>query len=66
MFGVKGRIQTRVIENNDGSRKKKTEIIAERVTFLAQSDNNKNQSNNYQSKKDNNRQNKDENSKKTD
>ena len=41
MIGVKGRIQTRVIENDDGSRKKKTEIIAERVTFLAQSPNNK-------------------------
>ena len=44
MLGIKGRVQTRIIENDDGTRKKKTEIIAERVTFLAQADNNKNQS----------------------
>ena len=66
MIGVKGRIQTRVIENDDGSKKKRTEIIAERVTFLAQSDNNKNQSNNYQTKKDNNKKTKDEKFQKTD
>ena len=41
MLGVKGRIQTRVIQTDDGKRKKKTEIIAERVTFLAQASNNK-------------------------
>ncbi len=40
MVGVKGRIQTRVIQNEDGSKKKKTEIVAEKVTFLAQSPNN--------------------------
>lgn len=45
MVGVKGRIQTRVIHNEDGSRKKKTEIVAEKVTFLAQAPNNKEQSN---------------------
>ena len=39
MVGVKGRIQTRVIQNEDGSKKKKTEIVAEKVTFLAQSPN---------------------------
>ena len=44
MVGVKGRIQTRVIQNEDGSKKKKTEIIAEKVTFLAQSPNNKERS----------------------
>lgn len=43
MVGVKGRIQTRVIQNEDGSKKKKTEIVAEKVTFLAQSPNNKEQ-----------------------
>ena len=37
MLGVKGRIQTRLIENDDGTKSKKTEIIAERVTFLASS-----------------------------
>lgn len=41
MVGVKGRIQTRVIQNEDGSKKKKTEIVAEKVTFLAQSPNTK-------------------------
>ena len=41
MLGVKGRIQTRVIKNEDGSKRRKTEIIAERVTFLAQSPANK-------------------------
>ena len=41
MVGVKGRIQTRVIQNEDGTKKKKTEIVAEKVTFLAQSPNSK-------------------------
>ena len=41
MVGVKGRIQTRVITSDDGSKKKKTEIVAEKVTFLAQTPNNK-------------------------
>ena len=36
MVGVKGRIQTRIIQSEDGTRKKKTEIVAEKVTFLAQ------------------------------
>ena len=35
MLGVKGRIQTRLIENEDGTKKKKTEIVAEKVTFLS-------------------------------
>lgn len=43
MVGVKGRIQTRVIHNEDGTKKKKTEIVAEKVTFLAQSPTNKEQ-----------------------
>lgn len=41
MVGVKGRIQTRVITSLDGTKKKKTEIVAEKVTFLAQAENNK-------------------------
>ena len=41
MVGVKGRIQTRIIQNEDGSKKKRTEIVAEKVTFLAQAPNNK-------------------------
>jgi len=42
MIGVRGRVQTRVIENEDGNKKKKTEIIAEKVTFLASAPKNKN------------------------
>lgn len=34
MIGVKGRIQSRIIESPDGVRRRKTEIVAERVTFL--------------------------------
>lgn len=41
MVGVKGRIQTRVIQNEDGSKRKKTEIVAEKVTFLSTAPNNK-------------------------
>ena len=41
MVGVKGRLQTRIIQNEDGTKKKRTEIIAERVTFLAQASANK-------------------------
>ena len=44
MVGVKGRIQTRVIKNEDGSKKKKSEIVAEKVTFLAQAPSNKEES----------------------
>lgn len=39
MLGVKGRIQTRVIQNDDGTKKKRTEIVAKKVTFLAQAPN---------------------------
>ncbi len=66
MLGVKGRIQTRIIENDDGTRKKKTEIIAERVTFLAQSDNNKSKPTQNENQKEVNKKNKkDDNPKKT-
>lgn len=34
MIGIKGRVQTRIIEGPDGMKRKKTEIIAEKVTFL--------------------------------
>lgn len=37
IIGVKGRLQTRMIEKDDGSRYKKVEIVAERVTFLSSS-----------------------------
>ncbi|MBQ8193270.1 MAG: single-stranded DNA-binding protein [Bacilli bacterium] len=34
MIGVKGRVQSRIIETPEGTKKRKTEIIAEKVTFL--------------------------------
>lgn len=37
MIGVKGRVQSRVIEKEDGTKRKKTEIVAEKVTFLSSS-----------------------------
>lgn len=53
MIGVKGRIQTRIILNEDGTKKKKTEIVAEKVTFLAQSQNNKEEHQKQKSQKTN-------------
>ena len=41
VIGVKGRLQTRLIENEDGDKYKKMEIIAEKVTFLSSSKNEK-------------------------
>ena len=41
MVGVKGHLQTRFIQSEDGNKKKRTEIVAEKVTFLAQSPKNK-------------------------
>ena len=35
MIGIKGRIQTSTYELEDGSKRKVTEIIAEKVTFLS-------------------------------
>lgn len=35
VIGVRGRIQTRIIEEEDGSKYKKMEIIADKVTFLS-------------------------------
>ena len=57
MLGVKGRLETRVIKSDDGSKKKRTEIIAERVTFLAQSPNKKDTSKNNTKSEKNNKKN---------
>lgn len=35
VIGVKGRLQTRIVEREDGNKFKRTEIVAERVTFLS-------------------------------
>ena len=37
MIGVKGRLQNRIIEMPDGNKKRKTEVIAEKITFLSSS-----------------------------
>lgn len=34
VIGVKGRIQTRMVDDEDGNSYKKTEIVAEKITFL--------------------------------
>ena len=43
IIGVKGRIQTRLIDNEDGTKHKKMEIIADKVTFLSSSRRDKNE-----------------------
>lgn len=35
LLGIKGRIQTRTVENDDESKKNITEVVAEKVTFLS-------------------------------
>jgi len=40
VIGVKGRLQTRNIEKEDGSKVKVMEVIAEKVTFLSSKKNN--------------------------
>ena len=39
MIGVKGRVQNRIIEAPDGTKRRRTEIVAERVTFLTSNPN---------------------------
>ena len=41
VIGVKGRLQTWLIDNEDGTKHKKMEIVAEKVTFLASARNDK-------------------------
>lgn len=54
IIGVKGRIQTRLIDNEDGTKHKKMEIIAEKVTFLSSSKNEKNNNENVDNNDDDN------------
>lgn len=37
VIGVKGRLQTKMIEKEDGTKYKRVDIVAERVTFLSSS-----------------------------
>lgn len=34
-IGIRGRLETRVYEDSEGNKKKKLEVVADRVTFLA-------------------------------
>lgn len=47
IIGVKGRLQTRLIEKDDGTKYKRVDIVAERVTFLSS-----NKSTNYSQEED--------------
>ncbi len=35
IVGVKGRLQTNIVENEDGTKTKYTDVIAEKITFLS-------------------------------
>ena len=37
MIGVKGRLESRIYEDSEGNKKKRMEVIADRVTFLSSS-----------------------------
>ena len=41
LIGIKGRLQTWLLENEDGSKYKKVEVVAEKVTFLSSARNDK-------------------------
>lgn len=41
LIGVRGRLQSRLIEKDDGTKYKKVDVVAERVTFLSSSKNGK-------------------------
>lgn len=45
VIGVKGRLQTRMVEKEDGTRQKRVEMIADKVTFLASSNKSRDDSN---------------------
>ncbi len=35
LIGVRGRLQTKIVEKDDGTKSKKSEVLAERITFLS-------------------------------
>lgn len=37
IIGIRGRIQSKIVENDDGSKQKVMEIVADKVTFLSSS-----------------------------
>lgn len=40
VIGIRGRLQTRIIDNEDGSKYKRVDVIADKVTFLSSAKNN--------------------------
>ena len=44
MVGIKGRLQSRIVESPEGNKRRKTEIIAEKVTFLTSNPSRRNES----------------------
>lgn len=45
IIGVRGRVQSRIIEKEDGTKNKIMEIVADKVTFLSSSGNTKSENN---------------------
>lgn len=45
ILGVRGKVQSRIIEKEDGTKYKKMEVVADRISFLASSKNGKEISN---------------------
>lgn len=43
VIGVRGRLQTEVVEQEDGTKKKYTNVVAEKVTFLSAKKNDDNE-----------------------
>lgn len=51
VIGVKGRLQTRMVEKEDGTKQKRVEMIADKVTFLASSNKVREDNNNEKKEK---------------
>lgn len=45
IIGIRGRVQTRIMEDDNGNKYKRMEIVAERVTFLASTKHNEDETN---------------------
>lgn len=45
IIGIRGRIQTRTIENEDGTKSKRQEVVADKVTFLSSGKQKENETN---------------------
>ncbi len=45
IIGIRGRIETRIIENEDGTKVKRQEVVADKVTFLSSGKQKENETN---------------------